>query len=191
MRKTLLLGTALAATMLLHTGWPALGQTPKQPGRKRHAEVLQKLGDIRRWMPPAPWRGYRGGPHWWAPGQPLPPELALPRRPFGPLWRFGRPFLTPPAAWWADPWSGGWLKDLGLTEQQRREIAEVVAKHTRERILVISDPSLQPSEKVARLRQLRDETRQAIGKILTPEQKEKLRQRRSPPLPPRSRKKPA
>lgn len=101
-------------------------------------------------------------------------------------WRQGFPFGMPLLGRME-----GWNR-LGLTEAQRKELAEAFAAAARDRFMILTDPDLRPAERAAKLQGVRARLRAAFEKVLTPEQREKLRNmpRFRMPEPP-ARRKPA
>lgn len=64
---------------------------------------------------------------------------------------------------------------LQLTEQQKAQIQDIVRRSREQARQIREDTSLTPEQKRERLRALRRSTRQEIGSVLTPQQREKMR----------------
>ncbi len=108
----------------------------------------------------------------------------------GAFW-FGPQAGRGPSVWYAPrmprPWlrrmpvpaPGMWprvpLARLGLSEAQRKELAEILASAVRDRVMLMTDPNLKPHERLAKLAEIRRSVRTRIEALLTPEQKERLR----------------
>ncbi len=70
-------------------------------------------------------------------------------------------------------------KHLNLTDEQKAKIKSIVENARQEAQKVRANSSLTPQEKRTRLRDLRRNTRQEIGSVLTPEQRTKLQKLRA------------
>ncbi|MBM3495220.1 MAG: hypothetical protein FJX72_12995 [Armatimonadetes bacterium] len=65
---------------------------------------------------------------------------------------------------------------LELNESQRKALAEIVRTSVEKARRIAHDRDLRPAELARKLRELRAERRQAMAKLLTPEQIERLRE---------------
>lgn len=122
-----------------------------------------------------------GGAFWFGPQAGRGPSLwYAPRVPR--LWLRRMP-VPAPGMWPRVP-----LAKLGLTEGQRKELAEILASAVRDRVMLMTDPNLKPNERLAKLAEIRRNVRRRIEALLTPEQKQKLRTpapKGAPPAKPR------
>lgn len=86
-----------------------------------------------------------------------------------------------PAMGWAQRLAGHDRLDaaeLGLTDEQKEQIRQIRERQREQLETLRRDQNLSPEERRAKARELRKQTREQVQAVLTPEQWEKLQQRR-------------
>ncbi|HNP53119.1 MAG TPA: hypothetical protein PKK69_00810 [Ferruginibacter sp.] len=68
------------------------------------------------------------------------------------------------------------IKELNLSKDQKRQLAEMKRTENANRASIEKDASLSDAQKRAKLKELRKQRQEKIQSMLTPEQKEKIKQ---------------
>lgn len=67
------------------------------------------------------------------------------------------------------------MEDLNLSREQKKQVRDMKKQQDEAKAAIENDPSLTPEQKRDKMRELRKARQEKLKKILTPEQKEKLR----------------